>query len=148
MEASNRRTSFVKVLATILLIQLFISCLSTKNSGSTVLSFRYGGYGDTVYALISGEIYERRAVSVSKDSLLPIGNVQIEAEQNGKVTFTNPDGKFTIGLEKGVFSLLITKEGYQSLRITNYISDPDQMSGATILLEKGKEVRTFEIKKP
>ncbi len=119
-----------------------------KKNGSRVVSFHYGGYSDTIYALINGKIYERNLISTLNDSLLPLGNVKIIAEQNNKTAFTNSDGEFIIGLEKGVFSLLITKEGYQSLRITNYVSDPDQISGARIILEKGINLRTFEIPKP
>ncbi len=113
--------------------------------GPVHLDFQYRGYGDTIYALITGQIYERKLNSVSKDSLIPMADVQVKAEQNNKVVSTDSAGQFLIGLAKGVYSFLITKEGYQSLRITNYISDPDQVSSAKIVLEKGRDLITFEI---
>jgi hypothetical protein len=145
MNVGYRSGSFIKLLVVTLLTLIIISCSSTKNLRSRVLDFQYGGYSDTIYALIEGEVYERGSNTVSKDSLSPIGNVQIKVEQNNRLVSTDSAGKFFIGLSKGVFSFLLTKEGYQSLRITNYISDPDQVSSAKIVLEKGRDLITFEI---
>jgi hypothetical protein len=120
------------------------SHMSQSGQASTVIEFHYGGYDDTVFALISGRIYEPD----DADSLIALKDVQIKSEQNNKVVTTNSSGAFLIGLGRGNFSLLITKKGYQSVRITNFISNPDQLSDTKIRLVKGKGLSTFEIPNP
>ena len=69
----------------------------------------------------------------------------ITAIQNKKITQTDELGQFSIGLEKGVFSLLVSKPGYQPLTIVNYMSDPDQVSDTKIVLVKGNTNQYFKI---
>lgn len=118
-----------------------------NNKVSKLLKFQYGGYDDTVVALIYGNVYQENTLTNSKDSLQPLSNVSIKVEQNSKAVSTDSTGHFQIGLEKGTFNLLISKPGYQSLRLTNYISDPDQISNTIIILEKGSELQIAEISK-
>ena len=112
---------------------------------SRVLNFQYSGYGDNVYAIIYGDIYQIDTTKQLADSLQPLSNVIIKAEQNGKTVSSDKDGHFTIELEKGKFTLLITKQGYQSIRLKNFVSDPDQLSFTKIILEKGVNLQTFKI---
>ena len=122
--------------------------LITKNKkNSKVIEFEYGGYGDTVVALIYGNIFELKTTKNSSETLQPVSNVSIKVQTNNKTVFTDTSGQFSLGLDKGVFNLLITKQGYQTLRLTNYVSDPDQISNTKIVLEKGKDTTVFEIPK-
>lgn len=149
----------LKSLLTILV--LFSSCTNltnskTKNANiisttqnkkvSRLLKFEYGGYDDTVVALIYGNVYQTNTLKNSSDTL-PLSNVSIKVEQNSKTVLTDNAGQFQIGLKKGTFSLVVSKEGYQSLRLTNYVSDPDQISNTIIILEKGNGLQTIEIPK-
>jgi hypothetical protein len=114
---------------------------------SRVLDFEYKGYDDTVYALIYGNIYQSEKTKNLSDTLKPLQNVSIKVEQNSKTVFTDTSGKFSLGLERGTFSLVITKAGYQTLRLTNYVSDPDQVSDTRIVLETGKDTAIYQIPK-
>src|SRR5690349_11474585 len=80
----------------------------TSTRKSRVLDFNYGGYDDTIYAVLGGNIYELNTSTNSAYSLHALQNVSIRAEQNNKTVFTDASGNFGIGLEKGIFSLLIT----------------------------------------
>jgi len=126
-------------------VSLF-SCLSrSKQLKSRVAYFNYGGYGDTLYASLGGQVFELNRSIKTKDSLTPLKNVEIKVEENNQSVFTDSAGSFVLLFEKGTFNLLIRKENYQSLRLTNYISDPDQFSGTIIYLEKEKGLETFNI---
>lgn len=127
---------------------LFIgfSFVQTENK-SRVAYFNYGGYGDTSYAALGGKIFRLDTSIKTKDSLVPLPNVTVRVEENNKTTLTDSGGSYGIWFEKGVFTLLITKDGYQPLRIKNYESHPDQFSEATIYLEKGNEEQVFEVPK-
>jgi hypothetical protein len=114
---------------------------------SRVLKFEYGGYGDTNKASIYGDIYEYDTTYNSKDSLHPLTNVSVKVEHNNLTTFTDTAGQFTLGFDKGTFNLVIEKEGYQPLSVTNYFSNPDQITHAIILLERGTDLQKYEIPK-
>ena len=136
-------------------VALACSDLSDKNNKSKeilkmksrVSKFEYGGYGDANKAFIYGSIYEYDTTHHSKDTLKPLQNVSIKIEQTNQIIFTDTAGQFELGFDKGVFRLFVTKQGYQSLRLTNYVSDPDQISNTKIILEKGNDLQTFEISK-
>ena len=130
---------------TTFLALLFWSCSNKFHSVSKVEYFQYGGYNDTICALIDGNIYERDSSNSPNNRLRPLQNVKIKIEQNNKSVLTDTAGHFLIGAEKGSFSLLVTKDGYQELRLTNYISDPDQVSKAKIILAKGTRPQTYKI---
>jgi len=117
------------------------------NDTSKVEHFEYAGYGDTTLALIYGKIYETEKNIKGKDTLKPLPTVDIRIEQNNKAVQTDNKGEFKIGLKKGVFSLFISKQGYEPIKLTNYVSNPDQVSNAKIILVKGTELRKFEIPK-
>src|SRR5438132_188656 len=91
-----------------------VSCLRGQGSDnrqdkgkSRVEYFYYGGYSDTIYALIHGRVYERETTATGRDTLMPLSNVAVQIEQNSKSTTTNGSGEFDIGLAKGVYSLMV-----------------------------------------
>jgi len=107
--------------------------------------FEYRGYSDTIYALVYGKVYGLEKDANGKDTLKPLQNVDIKVEQNNKAVQTDHNGEFEIGFEKGIFSFTLSKQGYEPIRMTNYVSDPDQVSTTKIILAKGTKTRIFEI---
>jgi hypothetical protein len=136
---------------------LFASCSMKKGANDNtdkeaigscrVERFGYSGYGDSIFALLHGKIVEPGKTVAGKDTMRLLTGVNVTVEQNGQSASTNDKGEFEIGFEKGIFSLVVSKEGYETLVLTNYVSDPDQVSTTEIILERGKEQRTFEIPK-
>jgi hypothetical protein len=114
---------------------------------SRVEHFEYAGYSDTIYAVIYGRVYEKRKTAKGLDTLMPLSHVDVLVEKNGKLGMTDRNGDFAIGLDKGVFSLMVSKQGYEPIQVTNYVSDPDRVSFTKIVLAKGKEQRTFQVPK-
>ena len=135
----------------------FWSCLNKQatkspsdkitNNTSRVEYFKYGGYSDTTFALVYGKVYEIEKDVKGKDTLKILPTVNIRVEQNNKAVQTDNKGEFEIGLEKGIFSLIISKKSYEPIKLTNYVSDPDQVSNVKIILVKGTELQEFEIPK-
>ncbi|MES2590767.1 MAG: carboxypeptidase-like regulatory domain-containing protein [Bacteroidota bacterium] len=113
-------------------------------NNSKVVYFNYNPCQDTICAFFYGNIYEINSLNNSKDSLLPLINVKIKAEQNIQTTLTDKNGKFSLNLPSGVYSLLIIKEGYEPLRITNYVSSSTEVAYTQIVLTKGKDLQTFK----
>ena len=136
-----------KLCTCLLFTFLFFGCLrgTHQNQQSRVAHFHYGGYSDTIYALVYGEVYEEESKSGSDKTLRPVSHVKIKAEQNGKEVFTDSQGQFVIGLEEGDYNLLVSKEGYQSLLLANYASHPDQVSDTKIILTKGSGKQTSQL---
>jgi hypothetical protein len=112
---------------------------------SRVLSFEYSGYDDNAYAILYGDVYQVDTTKQGVDSLTHLPNVTIKVEQNSKTVSTDTGGHFMIELAKGTFSLIVSKQGYQPIRLTNFVSDPDQVSFTKIILEKGSDLQAFEI---
>ncbi|MES2286066.1 MAG: hypothetical protein V4547_10290 [Bacteroidota bacterium] len=112
---------------------------------SSVVYFNYKGLIDTTCAIVNGKVYELGALNNFKDSLRPLINVKVKVEQNNQAISTNKNGEFIIGVQNGVFTLLIEKEGYEPLRISNYASVSGRISFTKIILVKGKDLQTFEI---
>ena len=140
----------------LLTISILLSCsdMTKRNNRhkepdkkSRVADFYYGGYGDTVCATLIGQVFVLDTSIKSKDSLTPLLDVKVTVQENNKSVLTNANGQFVIPFYKGIYSLLLTKNGYQSLLLKNFISDPDQYSQTKIYLEKGTELQTFEIPK-
>ncbi len=122
-----------------------IKTAAISPSKSTVLHFEYHGYSDTIFAIVYGSVFTQDSLSADSNALSPLKGVTITAIQNKKITQTDELGQFSIGLEKGVFSLLVSKPGYQPLTIVNYMSDPDQVSDTKIVLVKGTTNQYFKI---
>ena len=139
------RTISIFVLTTAFLSSCFKG--QKQKAKSRVSYFHYGGYGDTLYATLEGQIFYLDTSLKTKDSLTKLRDVTIKILEHNKTLLSDTNGQFVINLEKGVFSLLFDKNGFQPLLIKNYVSDPDQFSGTKIYLEKGKEQQTFIIPK-
>jgi hypothetical protein len=120
---------------------------SQPGSKSRVAYFNYGGYGDTSYATLGGKIFRLDTSIKTKDSLVPLANVTVRVEEKNKIVLTDSGGSYGLWFGKGLFTIVIRKNGYQPLRIKNYEAHPDQFSEATIYLEKGTEEQVFEAPK-
>jgi hypothetical protein len=127
-----------------LAILFFFSCsIGHKQERSRVALFHYGGYGDTLYSTLEGQIFHLNQL-ISNDTL-KLSNVSVKVLELNKTVLSDTNGQFVLNLDKGIFSILVTKPGFQPLTIKNYVSDPDQFSGTTIYLENGTEQQTFVI---
>jgi len=112
-----------------------------------IIQFAYQGYGDTTCTILYRKVFEIKKTDHINDTIEMTG-AEIKAEQNGKVIKTDTTGSFSMGLEKGTFTLTIAKPGYQTLEMTNYISDPDRVSNTAVILVKGSGIDHFEIPAP
>jgi len=112
-----------------------------------IIQFEYQGYGDTTCTILYGKVFEIKKTDHINDTI-EIPGAEIKAGQNGKVIKTDTTGSFSMGLEKGTFTLTIAKPGYQTLKMTNYISDPDRVSNTSVVLVKGSGIDHFEIPSP
>jgi hypothetical protein len=125
---------------------VFNSCSQNmQKPASRVAIFSYGGYGDDSVATLDGKVFYLDSNVKTKDSLTLLAGVSITVLEQTKNTVTDSAGAFELKLSKGIFSLLVTKEGFQPLLIKNYASNPDQFSGTKIYLEKGNQQQTFVI---
>lgn len=114
----------------IFLITCLLSC--QQNNKSKLAYFAYLGYGDSIYATLDGRVYE-----VNGTDTIPVQGAQIKAVQNLKLTETDHDGRFKLELKKGTFDILISKTGWQSIKLIHYVSYPDQVSFAEVMLQPG-----------
>ncbi len=121
---------------------------SVKVHASSLLHFEYRGYGDTVFAMIDGTVFAPDSLSPEGEPGRPLSGVKVTVTENKKMTETDAQGQFSIGLGKGIYSLILTKKGYQTLMISNYRADPDQVSVADIMLVKGSVTQRSEIPPP
>jgi len=129
-----RKTLLFPILTTLLLI----GC-STKKS--RVVSFEYGEHFDTSCAILEGEVYEVNLIPNSKDSLYPVVNAIIKSfdttDKAYKTAYTNSRGKFSMSFfNEGTYHLVVTKDGFQPIRVTNFIADTGQTSSIKIILAK------------
>jgi len=130
----------LKTLAIIVLTILFlVEC--SDNKKSRIVFFEYGTYEDTSCALLYGQVYQLNPSLHSNDSLQPLSNVVIKAQDSIKknfalTTFTNSKGQFAIATDEGTFNLTVAKKGYQTIKFTNYVADPGRISNTKIILEK------------
>ena len=137
------------------LLTMAVSCnspiqkkTSIKVSESSLLHFEYRGNGDTVFAMIDGTVFAPDNLSPDGEPRRPLSGVTVTVTENKKMTETDSQGQFSIGLGKGIYSLILTKKGYQTLMITNYRANPDQVSVADIMLVKGSVTQRSEIPQP
>jgi hypothetical protein len=139
--------TFRTISISILTIIIFDYCSTgqRRKPCSRVSYFHYGGYGDTSFATLEGQVFHLDTSVKAKDSLITLSGVAIKVLEYNKTYITDSNGQFVINLDRGIFSLLLTKPGFQPLLIKNYVSNPDQFSGTKIYLEQGNEKKTFEI---
>lgn len=130
-----------------LLLLLLQSCSSKKETNtSRVDHFEYQGYGDTIVSLLYGEVVEKKSTSVTDYS--PLQQVSVSVTGVTQTDSTNASGEFVVGLSDGIYEIRIAKPGYQTMILSNYISDPDRVSLTKIILEKGSGEQTFKIPAP
>jgi hypothetical protein len=125
------------------IIALLLIACSTKKS--RVVVFEYGGHYDTSCAILEGQVYEVNLIPNSKDSLYPVVNAVIKsvdsADQIYKTAYTDSRGKFSMSFfNEGIYNLLVTKEGFQTIKVTNFIADTGQNSSIKIILERDHEL--------
>jgi hypothetical protein len=118
------------------------SCFGQK---SELLKFDYQGYSDTIYALIQGHIFTESGFI--KEPLDSAEIISYRPSPNDTITYTDSQGYFLVGFCYGTYSILIKKEGFQSIRLVNYESDPDQISCLEAILRKGKGEMVYDISK-
>lgn len=126
-----------------LLLIFSIACKETPQSGKSRLEhFEYGGYGDTIYATLYGQVLLDTTV------IVPAKNATINFHNMKYSLHTDSLGKFEIYSEADTFDIEISFPYYQSLHIKNYISHPDQISTALIKLSKGEGFEQVVIPSP
>ena len=123
-----------KSLIALATIFILVSC----NQISRVEKFEYMGMGDTIFAVIYGEVYQ-----LENFKKVPLKDVLITADSIDKSTKTNEKGLFELGFPKGKYKITIHKNGYQTITINNYTSYPDEISETKIILVKGNSFQNF-----
>ncbi len=131
----------LKTIAILFLTISFLNACSNDNKKSRIISFDYGTYEDTSCAMLYGQVYQLNTSVHSNDSSQPLSNVIIKAQDSVKknftiTTLTNSRGQFLISTDEGIFNLTATKDGYQTIKFTNYVADPGRVSKVKIILEK------------
>ncbi len=111
---------------------------------SCVMSFKYGGYGDYVFSVIEGQIFRID----SKDSLIQLGDCNIVSYDMVKrevcqTIHADSTGQFKLEFPSGKFGFVISKAGFESLKIYNFDSDPDQISTIEILMQAGEKSQGY-----
>ena len=133
----------VFVIALIISTVLF-SCINktAQENKSRVAYFEYGGHEDTASDMLHGMVVEepKNKIAIDIDSLSPLPGVQIFIETGTpgfvKSYSTDAHGEFAIPFQKGTYNFSLKKDGYQPLKVTNYIADPDHAAKTKIILVK------------
>jgi len=108
-----------------------------------LINFEYQGYSDTIYALISGRIFVEQGLKKGRNDSIEI--ISYRPSQKDTITYTDKKGRFLIGFCKGVFTISIKKKGYQTIKLINYESDPDEISRLEAILRKGNGEVVYDI---
>ena len=130
------------ILIILLTLVISTSCLRQK---SELVDFKYQGYNDTIYALIEGQVFVENGLK--KDSNNSVEIVCSRPNPKETITYTDNNGHFLIGFCKGTFTICIRKSGYQTIKLINYESDPDQVSRLEAILRKGNGEIVYDISK-
>ncbi|MFZ4402227.1 MAG: hypothetical protein ACOYO1_19505 [Bacteroidales bacterium] len=113
------------------------------NNKSKLLWFQYGGFSDTIYALVSGYIYT--GDSLNKSPLDSVSIISYRPDPTDTIAYADNKGYFIIAFCQGTFTILIKKKGYQTIKLNNYYSLPDQISHLEAILIKGEGVVEYDI---
>jgi hypothetical protein len=139
--------SFKSTAVLIITTLFYISCADNatvqENKNSRVEHFEYQGYGDTVVAMLFGEI-----LTAKKDSpavFIPLPDVLVTVDSLVKTVKTDNKGQFELGLFSGTYKLIINKPGYQPLQISQYVADGDRVSIVKIILSLGDSLQNYSI---
>jgi hypothetical protein len=127
-----------KIAVTFLFAAYFLFACSDKQS--KVVMFEYGAHSDTPCAILQGSVFEVNTSAGKKDSV-PLSNVMVASHDSAqriyKSTSTDARGNFTLSFfYNGTFDLELKKNGYKSLKVTNFISDSGQESTVKVIMEK------------
>jgi hypothetical protein len=142
------KTKPLSIMSKINLIFVFIcalistSCLGQK---SELIDFKYQGYSDTIYALIEGQIFIENGFN--KETIDSVKIVSNRPNPKDTIAYTDKNGRFLTGFCKGTFTVYIQKKGYQTIKLINYESDPDQVSRLKAILRKGNGEIVYDISK-
>lgn len=130
------------ILIAILITLISASCLGQK---SELVDFKYQGYSDTIYALIKGQVFVENGLK--KETIDSVEIISYRPNQIDTITYTDRNGHFLTSFCKGIFMVCIRKSGYQTIKLINYESDPDQVSRLEAILRKGKGEIVYDISK-
>ena len=137
--------NIVSLFGVFLWLAILTSCDShISASKSKLMKFNYGGYSDTIYALISGQIYS------DLEQKQPLDSVEIcssRLEPKDTITYTDSLGHFLTGFCSGTFTVRIKKKGFQTIKLINFESDPDQISNLEAIMQKGEGEVIYDISK-
>jgi len=124
-----------------LLLHIFTLLLSTsaysQTNSSRIVDFYYGGYSDTVVALLTVEVL---SIESTTGECIPLNNSTIRIfDENGIIKEYELHGvhKKQIGFSWGWYAIKVEADGYQKLIILDYKSRPDQVSFAKVCLVLG-----------
>ena len=121
------------------LILFFFSIVGFSQSDSSrILKFYYGGYGDTIVAILTVEVLTLDSIT---NEFKPLYNstIQIFNESGIERAFELKENhRQDIGFGPGWYSVEVSAIGYQKLIISDFKSRPDQYSYARIYLASGE----------
>lgn len=124
----------------LIIIQLFISVSCFSQSEKTqVKYFNYGGFGDTIVALLSLDLDFFESENDTNKIHLISWNKESKTSTN-TVLFQK---KITIGFSYGFYDLEIRRKGFDVVKINNYYAVPDQVSKTKINLKHGQDTISY-----
>lgn len=92
-----------------------------------------------MYSIVYGTVLIRNSKSPLKDVLI-FSKKSVDVK-----SYTNENGVGHLALKSGTYTILIEKEGYQSIKLINYEARPDQVAGFKVYLTKGEGERTYDV---
>ncbi|MCF8298262.1 MAG: hypothetical protein K9J13_12015 [Saprospiraceae bacterium] len=119
----------------------FISIFGYSQSDSSrLIYFDYGGWGDTCVAFLTIDVVQ---IDSTSGRYIPLKNSKIiianENKELKEYILQNNNRK-TISFSWGWYEIEIKAEGYQTLKIIDYKSRPDQFSRTKICLVTGQGI--------
>lgn len=126
-----------------LLLFLFMHLHSFGQEKKTTVLFNYGGFSDTVVALLSINILPLKDSSGNTNALVLI------TDNEGKtISKQQSKPKDLYGFNYGYYTIHISKPGYDVVKIENYFAVPDQVSNTSIQLCRGNDTIVFRTEPP
>jgi hypothetical protein len=133
----------------------FSSCVDNETE-SKLISFEYGGFGDTIFAFLSGNVYdgeenvplENVRISFKGTTDTSLANIYSWCENfypKDTLIQTDSNGYFQMAFFSGNIAIVMEKEGYGTLELRNYKAVPDQYSHMKAILNLGDERTKIDI---
>jgi hypothetical protein len=106
-----------------------------------VISFNCGTEPDTAIVVLNGRIVEK-IQSGEGDTLIPLPAAVISLE-NGRTNITaDSAGHFLVYLApKAAHPFVVSKDGYQPLKVEGFFADKETLAEIKIVLERGRTER-------